>query len=96
MRLMILVTFAIACAGGCRRPERIVVVTPPPCLKEAPPTLPALPAADLAGPDEGCPAAFEVCMTLRAAQAVDAYLAAADSYMRRARARCGPRKDPTP
>lgn len=44
--------------------------------------------ADLAGPDDGCPASFEVCLSAGGARAIDAYVRAADAWMAEAAIRC--------
>jgi len=93
-----LALFAMICVA-CSSPSKPAPRAPPPQavagLRDPPPPLPQLQPADLAGPDEGCPPAFETCLTRAGANAVRVYLKDADAWMASSWILCGPAQ-PTP
>lgn len=82
-------TIALCLALGCSpapvvRPDPVVVREP--CLVEPPP---AWEAVKVAGPEEGCPEAFEACLPLKEAARLDAQVRALRRWAREAWEGCG-------
>lgn len=75
LRLKSLVLFAsvsaISC-GGRERPEPSNRPTRS-CASEAIPELPEIAPEDLAGPEEGCPEKFEICVSPATAAKIEMY-----------------------
>lgn len=90
LSLVLCVMTCVACSAPSTKPGAPTVPFPPGTCSHLgpPPTLPRVAPADLAGPDEGCPGDFEVCLTVAGARAVDEYVRAADAWMAEAVIRC--------
>lgn len=79
------IVLALVLANCATAPKPIP--PPPPCILAAPP---APPKIVLAGPADGCPAGFSVCLTTESAVALDAYIDALKDWSHNAWINCGP------
>lgn len=84
----LLALYAVACGGCYKQPQVIRIRTWGPCLTEPPPQIRG--NLNLAGPEEGCPEAFEVCLTMETALAFERHYLATKRWMNEAWLHCSP------